>query len=107
MKRLCALAICAGVLMAAGPAQALPPSASPTVTCTTVTIDPEPDWGVTFAGTIGGQPVHLVAAPLTGTHTSSADISAFTTATGPIAYSLTPTWTIPENPYGLTSGAGT
>lgn len=84
-----------------------PPTALPTVTCEKITIDPQPTWGVAFDGTIGAHTgLHLTATHVPGTATSEALIAALTTATGEIHWSITPVWTIPQNPYGVTSGNG-
>lgn len=108
MKRyLSLLAIPAALAISASAAHALPPAALPTVTCETITIDPEPGMQVAFDGTIGSHTdLHLVATPIPGTVLSSVSIADLTTATGEIHWSLTPVWTIPPNPYGVTSGNG-
>lgn len=87
--------------------QGHPPDAIPTVSCEKITIDPQPGWGVAFNGTIGTHTgLHLAALPVAGTHDSEVTISGLTTATGTIPWTITPVWTIPPNPYGITSGDG-
>ncbi len=108
-KVLVGVAILGGWMWMAAPARAQesqPPQAKLSVTCTTVTIDPQPGEGVRFTGTIGTHTVDLATHPGPGPHDSSATISAYTTATGPISGTLTPQWTVAPNPYGITSGPG-
>lgn len=108
MKRTLALLTIPAALIACWPAAASadPPTATPTVTCEKVTIDPDPGASVTFVGQIGGVAVSLPAHRVGTTNESEADISTFTMSSGPIAWRLTPVWSIPPNPYGVTSGDG-
>jgi hypothetical protein len=71
----------------------------PTVTCDHVGIDPPADFHIVFAGTIGGQPVSLDSTFDPVADWAQADISAYTTAAGPITYSLQATFN--AGPYGI------
>lgn len=108
MKHLALLAVPAALIAySATAAHALPPQALPTVTCKVVIIDPAAGASVELDGFIGTHTgLHLVPTQIGTTQNSSVDISALTTATGEIHWSLTPVWTIPPNPYGVTSGPG-
>lgn len=71
---------------------------APTVTCQQVSIDPATWVTVTFHGMIGTTAVSITVDYNSTTH-AVADIGPYTTATGPIPYSLTATGNF--GPYGV------